>query len=122
MGASQKRQQRWSGEKILTDSCRVPRRKRNPFVGLRGDQERSAVLSEFDVVEKFECLSATNTEGCLLCQVHLKSNRRLPILQHATVVPVHCLAANRAEINNLAVSRPPETTATRMLLAAFASL
>src|SRR5260370_41717425 len=107
MRAYQKREQRWRGKKMLTDSRRVPRRKRNPFVGLRGDQERSAVLSEFDVVEKFECLSATNTEGCLLWQVHLKSNCRLPILQHAIVVPVHCLAGDRAEINNLAVSRPP---------------
>src|SRR5260370_18769164 len=107
MGASQKRQQRWSGKKFLTDSRRVPRRKRNPFVGLRGDQERSAVLSEFDVVEKFECLTATNTEGCLLCQVHWQSHRRLPISQHAIGLPVHCRAGERAAINTLPVAPPP---------------
>ncbi len=75
------------------------------------------MLAESDVVEKFKGFAAIDADGCLLCQVQLKTKGGLPILEDAVVIPVHCFAERRTEIDDLAFIRTPEITAESVVLA-----
>ena len=117
---SQKRlswRERLRGEEILSDSLDVLRGKREPFVRLGNQKGRGAVLAETDALEKFVSLSAADVDGCLLRQVHLKTEPDDPVLQGTSVVPVHRFADRGPKIDDLTFIRSPEIAAEGIVLA-----
>ena len=74
------------------------------------------MFSETDAFEELVCLTAVDAKGALFCEVNLKTKSHSPILQDASVVPVHRLADYGSKIDDLAFVRPPEISAEHVVL------